>query len=142
MKYVDSGNGKMPLISLIALLSISLTVNLPGLAVSPIMGKLKEMWPDAPELQIQLLTVLPNLVTIPFILCAGKICNQKNQMFILGIGLAIFTLTGIIYFFANQLIDLILLGCLLGVGVGLVIPLAASLVSQYFSGRCRSVQGK
>ncbi|MCH5236604.1 MAG: MFS transporter [Muribaculaceae bacterium] len=137
MKYVDSGNGKMPLISLIALLSISLTVNLPGLAVSPIMGKLKEMWPDAPELQIQLLTVLPNLVTIPFILCAGKICNQKNQMFILGIGLAIFTLTGIIYFFANQLIDLILLGCLLGVGVGLVIPLAASLISQYFSGQAR-----
>ena len=137
MKYVDSGNGKMPLISLIALLSISLTVNLPGLAISPIMGKLKELWPHASELQIQLLTVLPNVVTIPFILGSGKICNQKNQIFILGIGLGIFALTGVIYFFADKLIDLILLGCLLGVGVGLVIPLAASLISQYFSGQAR-----
>ena len=140
MKYVDSGNGKMPLISLIAILSISLTVNLPGLAISPIMGKLHEVFKDVTELEIQLLTVLPNLVTIPFILCSGKICNQQNQMYILGIGLGLYTLTGVLYFFADTMIELILLSCLLGVGCGLVIPLAASLVSQYFSGKARTRQ--
>lgn len=140
MKYVDSGNGKMPLISLIAILSISLTVNLPGLAISPIMGKLNQVFSNVTELEIQLLTVLPNLVTIPFILCSGKICTQKNQMWILGIGLALYTLTGILYFFANSMIELILLSCLLGVGCGLVIPLAASLVSQYFEGKARTKQ--
>ena len=140
MKYVDSGNGKMPLISLIAILSISLTVNLPGLAISPIMGKLKDVFSNVTELEIQLLTVLPNLVTIPFILCSGKICRQSNQMFILAIGLGIYTLTGILYFFADSMIELILLSCILGVGCGLVIPLAASLVSQYFSGAARTKQ--
>lgn len=140
MKYVDSGTGKMPLISLIAILSISLTVNLPGLAISPIMGKLHEVFHHVTELEIQLLTVLPNLVTIPFILCSGKISNQQNQMFILGIGLGIYTLTGVLYFFADTMIELILLSCLLGVGCGLVIPLAASLVSQYFSGKARTRQ--
>lgn len=140
MKYVDSGSGKMPLISLIAILSISLTVNLPGLAISPIMGKLHEVFHHVTELEIQLLTVLPNLVTIPFILCSGKISNQQNQMFILGIGLGIYTLTGVLYFFADTMIELILLSCLLGVGCGLVIPLAASLVSQYFSGKARTRQ--
>ena len=108
MKYVDSGNGKMPLISLIALLSISLTVNLPGLAISPILAKIHDTF-HSTELESQLLTVLPNLVTIPFILCAGKICTQKNQTFILGIGLGLFTLTGILYFFAESMITLILL---------------------------------
>lgn len=140
MRYVDSGNGKMPLISLIAILSISLTVNLPGLAISPIMGKLNEVFKNVTELEIQLLTVLPNLVTIPFILCSGKICKQSNQMFILAIGLSIYTLTGVLYFFADTMIELILLSCLLGVGCGLVIPLAASLVSQYFSGKARTKQ--
>lgn len=140
MKYVDSGNGKMPLISLIALLSISLTVNLPGLAISPIMGRLKDVFHNVTELEIQLLTVLPNLVTIPFILFSGKLCNQKNQMIILGVGLSIFTLTGVLYFFADTMIELILLSCLLGVGVGFVIPLAASLISQYFSGQARTRQ--
>ena len=138
MKYVDSGNGKIPLMSLIAILSISLTVNLPGLAISPIMGKLDQVFKHVTELEVQLLTVLPNLITIPFILCSGKICTQKNQMFILGIGLGIYTITGVLYFFADSMIQLILLSCLLGVGCGLVIPLAASLISQYFTGKART----
>lgn len=138
MKYVDSGYGKIPLMSLVAILSISLTVNLPGLAISPIMGKLDEVFKNVTELEIQLLTVLPNLVTIPFILGSGKICTQKNQIFILALGLALYTLTGVLYFFADSMIQLILLSCLLGVGCGLVIPLAASLISQNFVGKART----
>ncbi len=138
MKYIDSGNGKIPIISLIAILSISLTVNLPGLAISPIMGKLDQVFHHVTELQIQLLTVLPNVVTIPFILFSGKICNQRNQIFILFLGLAIYILTGILYFFAKTMTDLILLSCLLGMGCGLVIPLAASLISQNFFGKART----
>lgn len=140
MKYVETGYGKIPYISLLAILSISLVVNLPGLAISPIMGKLGHVFKDVTELEIQLLTVLPNLVTIPFILCSGKICTPKNQMFILGIGLGIYTITGILYFFATSMIQLILLSCLLGVGCGLVIPLAASLISQHFVGKARTRQ--
>lgn len=138
MKYVDSGCGKIPYISLLAILSVSLTVNLPGLAISPIMGKLNTVFKDVTELQIQLLTVLPNLVTIPFILCSGKICTPKNQIFILGLGLGLYALTGVLYFFADSMIQLILLSCLLGVGCGLVIPLAASLISQNFVGKART----
>lgn len=140
MKYVDTGYGKIPFISLVAILSISLTVNLPGLAISPIMGKLGQVFNNVTELEIQLLTVLPNLVTIPFILCSGKICTPKNQMLILAIGLGIYTLTGILYFFADSMVMLILLSCLLGVGCGLVIPLAASLISQRFVGKARTRQ--
>lgn len=140
MKYTDSGDGKIPLMTLIAILSISLTVNLPGLAISPIMGKLDQVFHHVTELQIQLLTVLPNLVTIPFILCSGKICNERNQIFVLGLGLAIYTLTGVLYFFASSMTELIILSCLLGMGCGLVIPLAASLISQYFTGRERTKQ--
>lgn len=138
MKYVNSGFGKVPLMSLIAILSISLVVNLPGLAISPIMGKLNQVFSHVTELEIQLLTVLPNLVTIPFILCSGKICTQKNQMYILGIGLGLYAITGVLYFFADSMIELILLSCLLGVGCGLVIPLAASLISQNFVGKART----
>ena len=138
MKYVSSGAGKLPLMTMLAILSISLVVNLPGLAISPIEGKLHEVFPHVSDLQIQLLEVLPNFVVIPFILLAGKICNPRNQIFILGIGLSLYTLTGVLYFFADTMVQLILLGCLLGIGCGLVIPLAASLISQYFVGAARA----
>lgn len=138
MKYIDSGEGKVPLLSAIAILAISLTVNLPGLAISPVLGRIKEVFHSTP-LEAQLLNVLPNLLTIPFILCAGKICTPKNQLTVLSIGLAIFTATGVAYFFAESMIVLIVLSCILGVGIGLVIPLAASLISQNFSGKPRGV---
>lgn len=137
MKFVDSGKGNIPLLSVIAILAISLTVNLPGLAISPVLGQLHKVFGNVTKLEVQLLNVLPNLVTIPFILCSGKICTPKNQLTVLTVGLLIFAATGIGYFFAESMLVLILLSCLLGVGCGLVIPLAASLISQNFSGKPR-----
>lgn len=137
MKLVDSGEGKVPLISVLAILAISLTVNLPGLAISPVLGELKDYFKHTTPLQVQLLNVLPNLVTIPFILGSGKISNPKNQLTVLTVGLCIFLASGIGYFFAESMLVLIILSCLLGVGCGLLIPLAGSLISQNFSGRPR-----
>ena len=51
--------------SLIAILSISLTVNLPGLAITPVIGKIKEVFYPVSELEVELLSSLPNLVIIP-----------------------------------------------------------------------------
>lgn len=138
MRYVNSGEGKIPLISLIAILSISLTVNLPGLAVSPIEGKLHEVFKSVSDLQIQLLEVLPNVVVIPVILLTGKIATPKNQIGLLALGLIVFALSGLGCVFAGSINLLITLSCILGLGCGIVIPLAASLISQYFVGAQRA----
>ncbi len=137
MKYVDSGAGKLPLITLIAILSISLTVNLPGLAISPIMGKLQAIFPHATEFEIQLLTVLPNLVIIPFMLISGKLSVGHSQSLLVTVGLVIYLFAGVLYFFADSMIELILISALLGVGCGLVVPLAGGLIGQYFVGDAR-----
>ncbi|MDE6271900.1 MAG: MFS transporter [Muribaculaceae bacterium] len=134
MKYVSDGRGALPLISLIALLSVSLTVNLPGLAVSPLLGKLADLFPHASRLELQLLTLLPNLVIIPMILVSGKITNVRNQTAILAIGLSIFLISGILYFFADSMPLLVGLGALLGIGCGLIVPIAAGLLSEWFYG--------
>lgn len=134
MKYVSNGRGSLPLISLLALLSVSLTVNLPGLAVSPMLGKLSDIFPHASQLEIQLLTLLPNLVIIPMILISGKISSVKNQTAVLATGLAIFLLSGVLYLFADSMPMLVGLGALLGVGCGLIVPIAAGLLSEWFYG--------
>ncbi|MDE6267541.1 MAG: MFS transporter [Muribaculaceae bacterium] len=134
MKYVSNGRGSLPLISLIALLSVSLTVNLPGLAVSPMLGKLQDIFPHATQLEIQLLTLLPNLVIIPMILISGKITNVRNQTAVLATGLVIFLLAGVLYFFADSMPMLVGLGALLGVGCGLIVPIAAGQLSEWFYG--------
>lgn len=137
MKYIDSGAGKIPVITLIAILAISLTVNLPGLAISPIMGKLQTIFPHASEFEIQLLTVLPNLVIIPFMLISGKLSVGHSQSLLVTIGLLIYLCAGILYFFAGSMIELILISALLGMGCGIVVPLAGGLIGQYFEGAAR-----
>lgn len=135
MKYISNGRGEIPLITLIALLSISLTVNLPGLAVSPLLGRLADVFPQASQLEIQLLTLLPNLVIIPMILVSGKIVNLRNQTFILALGLVIFLFSGILYCFADTMPMLVGLGALLGIGCGLIVPIAAGALSEWFYGK-------
>ena len=63
----------------LAIMSISLIVNLPGLAVAPMEGKLKEIL-HAPELEVQLLTTLPNFIIIPFVLLSGKLSEAKHKI--------------------------------------------------------------
>lgn len=137
MKYVDSGAGKMPLITLIAILSVSLTVNLPGLAVSPVMSELKNVFPSSTEFEAQLLTVLPNLVIIPFMLLSGHLAVRRSQALILGVGLGIYLLAAVLYLLCSSIVALLVISCLLGVGAGLVIPLAGGYIGQYFTGKAR-----
>ena len=136
MRYVNSGNGKMPLITLLAILSISLTINMPGLAVSPMLGKLRDIFHSS-EMEAQLVTSLPNLFMIPVVLIAGKISTPRRQTSVLMTGLITFLVGGIGCFFANSMMALIILGCLVGVGCGLVVPIAAGYISEWFMGSSR-----
>ncbi|MEG0948628.1 MAG: MFS transporter, partial [Bacteroidales bacterium] len=140
MKYVETGKGQLPFITLVAILSISLVVNLPGLAISPLMDDLDRVFPGVSKLEIQLLTILPNLFIIPFVLLSGKLSVSKNKIMILVAGLGIYVLSAILYFFAQSMEALILISCLLGIGCGAVIPLAAGLIAEYFTGNYRMKQ--
>ena len=56
---IQTGRGTISLIILIGIWSISALTSLPGLAVSPILGDLKTIFPDSSDLDIQMLTSLP-----------------------------------------------------------------------------------
>ena len=65
---IETGRGRIPLITLLAIWSISALNALPGLAVSPILGELQKIFPRATELDIQMLSSLPSLMIISGIL--------------------------------------------------------------------------
>lgn len=140
MKRIPTGKGYITLPALLAIWSISLVVNLPGLAVSPMLGNLDRIFPKASDLEIQLLTVLPNLLIIPFVLFSGKLSESKDKVRIVVIGLAIYLAAGLLYFVADSMIALIAISCMLGCGCGLVIPLAAGLIADTFVGKYRMQQ--
>ena len=121
---IKTGQGYLPLQTLLAIWSISAITSLPGLAVTPILDDLSKIFPKVSDLEIQLLTSLPSLLIIPFVLLSGKMSEKRDKTKVLLIGLSIFLASGILYFFAKSMVALILISCLLGVGAGMVIPLS------------------
>ena len=137
---IQTGRGTIPLITLIGIWSISALNALPGLAVTPILGKLSVIFPHSTELDVQMLSSLPSLLIIPFIILAGKLTEKANFIRLLQVGLAIFALSGILYLFAGTMWQLIAISAMLGVGSGMIIPLSTGLISKYFVGPYRVKQ--
>lgn len=134
---INTGKGSLSIVVLLAIWSVSAVASLPGLAISPILGDLTKIFPKATELEIQLLSSLPSLLIIPFVLLAGKLSEGRRQLDLLLWGLAIFFLSGVACLVAKSMGWLILISCILGIGAGMVIPLSTGLVVEYFTGDYR-----
>ena len=137
---IKTGQGTIPLITLIGIWSISALNALPGLAVSPILGKLSAIFPHSTELDIQMLSSLPSLLIIPFIILSGKLTEKVNNIWLLQIGLSIFAVSGVLYLLSTKMWQLIAVSALLGIGSGLIVPLSTGLISRFFVGAYRTKQ--
>lgn len=128
------------MIVVLAIWSLSLAVDLPGLAVTPIEGSLRSIFTDATDFKIQLLTVLPNLVIIPFVLLSGKLSESKHKIAVIALGTIMYIAAGILSIFSSSLNMLIILSCLLGAGCGLILPFSTGLIADVFTGKYRVKQ--
>lgn len=137
---IKTGKNPMTLMTYCAIMSISLIVNLPGLAVTPMLGTLGKIFPHTTQMENQLLTALPNLLIIPFVLMSGKLSLTKHKMSIIIGGLVLFTACAVAYMFANTMAWLIIISCLLGCAAGLLIPFSTGLIADTFSGNYRMNQ--
>lgn len=131
---INTGKGRMPLIVAIAIWSVSAIVSLPGLAISPIMGDLNKIFPHAKDLEIEMLESLPSLMIIPFMLLAGRLSVASNKLRLLTVGTLIFLLSGIGCMLTRDIVWLIIIGGIMGIGAGIVIPLSTGLIVDYFTG--------
>ncbi len=134
---IKTGKGTIPLLVLLAVWSVSSVTSLPGLAISPILGDLNRIFPKSTDLEIQMLTSLPSLLIIPFVLLSGKLSEGRNKLRTLTVGLTLFFLSGVACLFARSMTGLIVISCLLGVGAGMVIPFSTGLIVDYFTGDYR-----
>lgn len=134
---INTGKGTISLLVLLAIWSVSAIASLPGLAISPILGDLNKIFSTATDLEIQMLTSLPSLLIIPFVLLTGRLSVGKDKFRILLVGLSIFFLSGVACIFADSMTSLIIISCILGIGAGMVIPLSTGLVVDYFTGGYR-----
>lgn len=134
---IKTGKAPIGLMTYLAIMSVCFVINLPGIAIAPMEGKLRQIL-HAPELEVQLLTTLPNFVIIPFVLLTGKLSLSRHKLpWIIG-ALILYLLCAIGYLFFDSVTGLIIVSCLLGCGNGILIPFAMGFVVNTFYGKYRT----
>ena len=91
---INTGRGTIPLITLIGIWSISALTSLRDWLFLLSWGSFPLLFPDASELDIQMLSSLPSLLIIPFILLAGKLAEKRDFVRLLRAGLWMFAASG------------------------------------------------
>ena len=134
---ISTGKGEISLLALLAIWSVSAVTSLPGLAISPILEDLSRIFPSASELEIQMLTSLPSLLIIPFVLLSGWLSQRGESLTLLAGGLAVFFASGVVCIFAKDIRLLIVASSIMGIGAGVAVPYSTGLVVRYFTGDSR-----
>lgn len=140
MRPIATGKQPVSFSVAAAILALSLVVNLPGLAVSPMLADLKTIFPHSTQFEEQLLSLIPNLVIFPFVLLSGRLSLSRHKIAVVVCALILFTLSAAAYFFCHSMSGLIVISGCLGAGAGLLIPFSTGLISDVYDGTYRTRQ--
>jgi len=121
-----------------AILSVSLLTIMASAAVSPALAQIRAAFPGASATTIKLILTLPSLLILPVSLLSGWLCARLRKRMILLAGLAIYAVCGVGGAAAQSIAGLLATRALLGVGIGLIMPLSTTLIADFFSGPART----
>ena len=114
------------------ILSMSLLTVMAAAAIAPAMGIIQQHFNSAPDILIQLIISLPALFIILTNLCFLSISRVLRTRAIAIIGLAIYVVAGTGCFFIDNIYALLVMRALLGVSVGLIMPLSTGLLAYFY----------
>ena len=123
-----NNSGKLSL----TVLSISLLTVMAGAAIAPALGIIREYFADAPDMPVQLVVSLPALFIIITNLLFSSLCRLMKTRTLALSGLILYVVTGAGCFFVDNIWVLLVLRALLGVSVGMIMPLSTGLLAYYF----------
>ena len=147
MKGIKSGygNNTLPLWAVFNLYVIFICTSIPGLAISPIMGKLTQIFPGTTPLMSQMLEIGPNLAAIPFVFLGGWIGTRFNNNKLTFWTCLFYGVCSILFFFIPSghslgMLFVIILSFLIGIAAGILSPLASAFIADMFGGTKRTAQ--
>lgn len=114
------------------ILSMSLLTVMAAAAIAPAMGIIKQHFASSPEMLVQLIISLPALFIIITNMFFLKISRILRTRAIAIIGLLLYVIAGTGCFFLDDIYLILVMRALLGVSVGLIMPLSTGLLSYYY----------
>ena len=114
------------------ILSMSLLTVMAGAAIAPALGIIKAHFSGANDLLVQLIVSMPALLIIVTNLFFLSISRRLRTRAIATTGLLLYVAAGAGCYFVDDIYVLLAMRALLGVSVGLIMPLSTGLLAYYF----------
>lgn len=126
-------NGKIRLKPLAAsILSLSLLTVMAGAAVAPALEVIREHFSEASKLEIQLIVSMPALFIVITNMFFGKLTERFGARSLTMLGLVLYTVGGAAAGLFDSIWAVLIMRALVGVGVGIIMPLSTGLLTYYF----------
>lgn len=117
------------------IISIAMATVMAGAAISPALGLIAAHFSEADPILIKLVLTVPSLMIIPFSFLSSYLTKKISKRSIVLLGLAIYVISGVGAQISNTIEVLLAFRFMLGAGVGLVMPLSFTLISDHFQGK-------
>lgn len=114
------------------ILSISLLTVMAGAAIAPALGIIREHFSEAPDMLVQLIVSLPALFIIIANMAFPWLCSLMKTRSLALVGLVAYVLSGTACFFCDDIWLILVMRALLGLSVGMIMPLSTGLLAYYF----------
>lgn len=118
---------------MLAILSLSLLTVMAGAAVAPALDVIQQHFSGEPVILIQLIISMPALFIAITNLFFGKLCELFKGRTLTLIGLAFYVVFGCAAGLCSNIYLLLICRALVGVGVGIIMPMSTGLITYYFT---------
>lgn len=122
-----------------AILYIGLITILAGMAVSPALAGIKSAFPELDDTTIQAVLTVPALCVVPGCLVCDSLVSRIGSRSTLMIGLVLYLVGGVAAGLMSDFHLMLMFRAVLGIGVGILTPLAQILISENYTDRVRDM---
>ena len=116
-----------------SILSLSLLTVMAGAAVAPALEVIRTHFSDASRLEVQLVVFMPALFIVITNMFFGRLASRFGARTLTMVGLALYTVGGAAAGLFNSIWAVLVMRALVGVGVGIIMPLSTGLLTYYFA---------
>lgn len=116
----------------VSILSLSLLTVMAGAAMAPALGVIQAHFSDCNQLFVQMIISVPALFIVLTNFVFPKLCKRFGAKTLVLIGLMLYTVGGCIAGAFDNIFLVLVMRALVGVGVGIIMPLSTGLLAFYF----------
>ena len=116
----------------VSILSLSLLTVMAGAAVAPALGVIREYFADSDQLFVQMIISMPALFIVLTNLFFGRLAKKFGARTLVITGLMLYTVGGCAAGLFDSIGLVLAMRALVGIGVGIIMPLSTGLLSYYF----------